>query len=292
MTESSRQPSPDHAEYNAWFPSPYSLSQYTAPRTNFTGVKFDRPYTGGKARVLMIGADERYVQMKNGKLFSTGNHPVETLLPMLHIDRAGFPIDVATLSGNPVKFEMWAMPKEDQAVAEVFEKYLPQFQHPKKLSDIVDAVIAADSPYEAILVPGGHGALNGIPHDRDVQRLLDWALKNDRFIITLCHGPAALVAGAIGRADADFPLKGYSLCVFPDSLDEGANIDIGYMPGNLPWLVAETLEKLGMTVLNRDITGMVHKDRQLLTGDSPLAGNALGILAADELLKKMGVKTA
>jgi len=30
----------------------------------------------------------------------------------------------------------------------------------------------------------------------------------------------------------------------------------------------------------------------LLTGDSPLAGNALGILAADELLKKMDVKTA
>ncbi|MGX2949593.1 hypothetical protein ACWIUA_01610 [Ursidibacter sp. B-7004-1] len=33
------------------------------------------------------------------------------------------------------------------------------------------------------------------------------------------------------------------------------------------------------------ITGQVHQDRKLLTGDSPLASNNLGILAANELLK-------
>ena len=45
-------------------------------------------------------------QLQNGTFFSTGNHPVETLLPMLHIHKAGFAIDVATLSGNHAKFEM------------------------------------------------------------------------------------------------------------------------------------------------------------------------------------------
>ncbi|UXN36263.1 hypothetical protein N8E87_08735 [Avibacterium paragallinarum] len=37
--------------------------------------------------------------------------------------------------------------------------------------------------------------------------------------------------------------------------------------------------------MNEGITGQVHKDRKLLIGDSPLASNNLGILAADELLK-------
>ena len=37
------------------------------------------------------------------------------------------------------------------------------------------------------------------------------------------------------------------------------------------------------------IDGSIHKDRRLLTGNSPLAGNAPGILAADELLKAVGV---
>ena len=39
--------------------------------------------------------------------------------------------------------------------------------------------------------------------------------------------------------------------------------------------------------LNTDISGMVHRDRKLLTGDSPLAGNALGKLAAEALLEEV-----
>lgn len=285
MSELSKQPVADRAENNAFFPSEYSLSQYTSKVTDFDGVKFDQPYTGGKHKVLMIATDERYLQMQNGKWFSTGNHPVETLLPMLHIHKAGFEIDVATLSGNHAKFEMWAMPSEDKAVAEIYNEYLPKLDKPYKLADIIDAATAEDSPYIAVLIPGGHGAFNKIPESREIQRVLDWALKNDKFVITLCHGPAALAAAAIERDDNDFPFKGYELCVFPDALDEGANIDIGYMPGKLPWLLAARLEQLGMKVMNEGISGQVHKDRKLLTGDSPLAGNKLGILAAEELLK-------
>lgn len=289
MAELSRTPVPDRAEHNAFFPSEYSLSQYTSKKTDYDGLKFSKPYTGGKHKVLMIATDERYLQMQNGKWFSTGNHPVETLLPMLHIHKAGFEIDVATLSGNHAKFEMWAMPAEDEAVKGIYEEYLPKLDKPAKLADTIDQVTAPDSPYIAVLIPGGHGAFNKLPESREIQRVLDWALANDKFIVTLCHGPAALAAAAIGKDDAAFPFKGYELCVFPDALDEGANIEIGYMPGKLPWLLAKRLEELGMKVMNKGISGQVHKDRRLLTGDSPLAGNKLGILAADELLKAVGV---
>jgi molecular chaperone Hsp31 and glyoxalase 3 len=54
----------------------------------------------------MIATDERYIQMQNGKFFSTRNHPVEMLLLMFHLDNAGIEIDVVTLSGNPAKLEM------------------------------------------------------------------------------------------------------------------------------------------------------------------------------------------
>lgn len=99
QTSQDRNPSPDLAEDNAFFPSPYSLSQYTASKTDFDGTDYPTPYIGHK-KVLMVASDERYLLMKNGKFFSTGNHPVETLLPMYHLDRAGFDIDIATLSGN------------------------------------------------------------------------------------------------------------------------------------------------------------------------------------------------
>ena len=268
-----------------FFPSDYSLTQYTSKVTDFDGFKFDKAYNGGKYKVLMIATDERYIEMKNGKLFSTGNHPVEMLLPMLHMHHAGFEIDVATLSGNPVKLEIWAMPEEDKAVMDLYNQYLPKLVNPKKLADILPEVLSENSPYIAVFIPGGHGVLAGIPHSKEVKSVLNWALNQDKHIITLCHGPASLLAASVDEKAEDYPFKGYEICVFPDALDEGANQDIGYMPGKLQWLVAENLEKLGVKVLNKGISGQVHKDRKLLTGDSPLASNALGILAAEELLK-------
>ena len=143
--ELSRNPTPDRAEENAWFPSPYSLSQYIPPLTDFDGADYAKPHQGGK-KILMVATDERYVLMKNGTMFSSGNHPVETMLPMMHLDKAGFEIEVTTLSGNPVKFEMWAMPSQDEAVKAFYARYLPKFKQPKKLADVL-AEMTEDEDY-------------------------------------------------------------------------------------------------------------------------------------------------
>merc|ERR1712014_258806 len=199
--------------------------------------------TGGKWRILLIATQERYLQMEDGSFFSTGNHPVEMLLPMLHLDAAGFDIDIATISGQPVKLEMWAFPKEDAAVKGIYEKYLP--------------------------------------------KILRWAHANGRFLITLCHGPACMLAANLEKpAGEKFIYEGHKIDVFPDSLDKGPNIDIGYIPGKMQWVVGEELRKLGVEPLNEGITGATHQDRLVLTGDSPLASNNLGKLAAEKLLEE------
>ncbi|MGW6403592.1 glyoxalase III HchA [Streptomyces sp. NPDC055134] len=283
----SKDPTPDPAEDNAYFPSPYSLSQYTAPRTNFDGVKHKGAYKG-KLKVLMIAAAERYVLLENGKMFSTGNHPVEMLLPAHHLMEAGFDIDVATVGGYPAKLELWAMPNEDEAVKATYEALKQKLKAPKNLADAVENDLGEDSDYIAVFIPGGHGAVVGLPTSEAVTKTLDWALSNDKFVITLCHGPASLLAASLGKKDS--PFKGYSLCVFPDSLDEGPNLDIGYLPGRLQWLVAGLLREQGLNVINDDMTGKTHRDRKLLTGDSPLASNSLGLLAADALVQEVQSK--
>lgn len=70
----------------------------------------------------MIAAEERYVLLENGKMFSIGNYPVEMLLPLHHLMEAGFDVGIATISGYPVKLELWAMPNEDEAVLQTYEK--------------------------------------------------------------------------------------------------------------------------------------------------------------------------
>ena len=275
QTVSDKTPQPDPAEENAFFPSRYSLSQFTSPKSDLSGADYPNPYKGGK-KVLMIGADERYLLTDNGSFFSTGNHPVETLLPMYHLDKAGFAFDVATVSGNPVKFEYWAMPSEDTEVKGLFAKYRSQFRQPLKLSDVVGGGL---DDYIAIFIPGGHGALIGLPESKDVAAALEWAAAKDRFVISLCHGPAAFLA--VGDSDI---YRGYKICAFPDALD-AQTPDIGYMPGQLTWKFGEKLKALGFEIVNDGISGAVHQDRKLLTGDSPLAGNALGKLAAGALLE-------
>lgn len=271
-----KNPQPDPAEDNAFFPSSYSLSQFTSPKSDLSGVEYPTPYKGGK-KILMIGADERYLLTANGTFFSTGNHPIETLLPMYHLDTAGFAFDVATVSGNPVKFEFWAMPSEDEVVKGFFAKYQQQFKKPLKLADVVAGGLDA---YAAIFIPGGHGALIGIPESRDVGDALMWAMANDKFVISLCHGPAGFLA--VGDSDI---YRGYKICAFPDALD-AQTPDIGYMPGHLTWKFGEKLKALGFEIVNDGISGAVYQDRKLLTGDSPLAGNNLGKLAASAMLKE------
>lgn len=43
-----RNPTPDLAEDNAFFPSPYSLSQYTSAKTDYDGTTYPTPYEGNK----------------------------------------------------------------------------------------------------------------------------------------------------------------------------------------------------------------------------------------------------
>ena len=281
-----KRPTPDHAEDNAFFPSPYSLSQFTSPKSDLSGADYPNAYKGGRWKILLIGADERYLLTDNGTMFSTGNHPVETLLPMYHLDKAGFAFDVVTLSGNPVKFEFWAMPSEDTEVKDFYAKYREQFKQPLKLADVIETALGDDSDYIGVFIPGGHGALIGLPESTEVKRVLQWAVANDKFVISLCHGPAALLAAGLGESKSSYIFNGYKMCAFPDSLD-AKTPEIGYMPGHLTWKFGEQLKALGVEIVNEGISGATFKDRKLLTGDSPLAGNNLGKLAADALLKEV-----
>lgn len=277
----SKEPQPDDAEFNAFFPSKFALGQFTSPKSDLDGADYPQPYKGSR-RILVIGTDERYLKMDNGTLFSTGNHAIETLVPMYHLRQAGFEFDVATVSGNSMKFEFWAMPKEDEAITGLHETLIEQFQKPFCLSDIVKD-LGPNSNYAAVFIPGGHGPLIGLPFSTDVAAVLRWALDNERHILAICHGPAALLSLSATGDVGDFPFAGYTITAFPDATDRMIP-GIGYMPGHLTWQFGEKLKALGVTIANSEPDNSTYKDRKLLTGAGPLAANALGKLAAETLL--------
>ena len=139
----------------------------------------------------------------------------------------------------------------------------------------------ADTSYTAIYIPGGHGAMLGLPVNADLGKVLHWAHENDLFTLALCHGPAALLAA---KDKSGFLYSGYEMTVFPDSVDKQTPM-IGYLPGPMPWWVCEKLTDSGAKIINKKADASCHVDRRLITGASPQAANAFGRLAATTLLK-------
>ncbi len=264
----------------SYSPSKLALKLATSDTTDFEAISYTK-YQGKRKKILVIFTEQKNMKMQNGKLFSTGNHPVEALVPMLHLKNAGFEFEIATPTGKPVVFEMWAFPDKDQYVKAIYNEHKASFERPKSLQAFVDNSLSDAESYAAIFVPGGHGAMLGIPQDENVSTILNWAHEHDVFTVTLCHGPAALLATTLN--DQKFLYGDYKMAVFPDSVDKQTPM-IGYLPGKMPSGVSEKLKGLGVTLMNTKSDNTVCLDRKLITGASPLAANALGKLAAETLL--------
>jgi len=264
-------------------PSKLALKLATKEKTDYKPVSYKK-YQGKKSKILVIFTEHKNLKMKNGKMFSTGNHPVEALLPMLHLQNAGFEFEIATPNGKPAIFEMWAFPNKDEHVNAIYNELKPALKKPINLNDFVSSSFSDVESYAAVFVPGGHGAMIGIPEDENVDKVLRWAHESNLYTITLCHGPGSLLATTL--KDQRFLYEGYEMAVFPDSVDKQTPM-IGYLPGHMMHGLSEKLKSLGAKLVNTKSDDTVCVDRKLITGASPLASDKLGVLAANTLLKSL-----
>lgn len=265
-------------EDGSFNPSPFTLMVGVEKKSKYTKQNYDITYEGSKP-ILVVCTDESLLEMENKAKFSTGNHPIEMLVPMLHFKDAGFEFDIATATGGSVKLEMWAFPDKDENVKALYEELKPRLDQPKGLADIPSL-----EDYSAIFIPGGHGCMINLPFSKDLGRLLHEAHEKEMPTVTLCHGPATLLSTCAEGLGKDFAYGGYKMMCFTDKTD-GFTPYVGYIPGKMPWNCQASIEKKGVTVLNKSETGAVTQDRELISGDSPTAANNIGKLAAPILVK-------
>ncbi|MFT5645890.1 MAG: molecular chaperone Hsp31 and glyoxalase 3 [Aureispira sp.] len=265
----------------SYSPSKVALKLGTVAKSDFENISYPK-YKGKRSKILVIFTEQKNMKMQNGKLFSTGNHPIEALLPMLHLRNAGFDFEIVTPTGKPVVFEMWAFPEKDEEVKAIYKEHKSSFEQPQKLQNFVETGLTDVASYAAVFVPGGHGAMLGIPEDKNVGTVLNWAHENNLYTISLCHGPGSFLTTTLDNQK--FLYEGYKMAVFPDSVDK-MTPKIGYLPGQMPWALSDKLKALGANIVNTKSDKTVCLDRKLITGASPLASNELGKLAANTLLK-------
>lgn len=285
---------PQETDAGIYIPSKSSLKLAAPNKTNYDNTEYDTPYTGNK-KILMVCTEQQYMTMENGEKFDTGNHPVEMMVPLLHFKKAGFDVDIFTPTGKPVQVEQWAMPEDDDDVKQIYAEYQSKLESPNSIADFVKNDMADSDDYAAVFIPGGHGAMLGLPEDKSLGELLRWGHDKDLFVLAICHGPAALLAADLSsvdttnkdsNSDREFIFKGYEIVAFPTAMDKQMP-KIGYLPGTMPWYFGDKLEALGVTIDNKLATGHTHQDRKLISGDGPLAANEFGKLSANELLKAL-----
>jgi len=277
-------PKRDQAEPDSFFPSSMAYNASTPSCKDFKEISVVTPYSGGK-KILVICTSKYLLQMANGKYFNTGHQASETFVALYHFDKCGFAFDVCTPDGKPVAIEEWTFPMAtgyEDKLRSIQKKLQSQLDAPMKVSDVSTSL----EPYAGIFMPGGHGPVIEQPKIAAIGVLLRAAHAMSLPTISLCHGPAAMLAAGIG---GDFPYKGYKLCVFPDSADLSSP-KFGYLPGYIKAedFVEANLVKLGCIVQNKEMDDMTCVDRELVTGSSQQASHTTSVAAVKLLAEKYG----
>lgn len=272
---------------SGYIPSPIGRKFGVDKVSGYKSTEFNGKKYSGNKKVLVLCTEERYFKMSNGKNFSTGNNVQETMVPLMHLVNAGFDFEVVTPTGKVAILEEWSVPVKDEAVLKFRMDYQSKFDKPLSLNKLIESNQLNDqSAYIALFLPGGHGSMVGLPEDRNVGALVRWIKESDRYLIAVCHGPAAMIAK--DETNRPNPYSGYKMVAFPDKYDKQSP-SLGYLPGQLPWFQCEALAKDGITIINDKITGATYIDRKLISGDSPRACDELGKITVNALFKELGV---
>lgn len=125
----------------------------------------------------------------------------------------------------------------------------------------LDQVDAAD--FDAVFVPGGHGAMWDLAEDPGSAALISTLHAAGKPVALVCHGPAALRL-AVDTAGRSL-VQGRSLTAFADSEEE-----VTGLAGVLPFSLQSELIRLGARYSKGpDGTAHVVRDGALITGQNP-----------------------
>lgn len=277
-------------EPDSYIPSVYSRTAFSPSTHDVHDLQLG-PYKG-TGKILVYSTSKYLVEMANGKLFNSGVHTSEILLPMYHFARAGFDkFDFATRDGGAIAFENWTFPMAtgtnggepyEHKLRDTADRYSQGLNNPMKTEDVAPDL----NGYVGIFIPGGHGPLVEFHLDNAMGALLRKAHDMQLPILSLCHGPTVLRAAALDWK-GEFPFKDYKTKMFPDAVDVWSP-SVGYLPGQLKAEdhAEHQLKELGMQIMNTEMDDSVYQDRELISGASNQGAQKFAELAIQVLLKQ------
>lgn len=256
------------------------------------------------ANVLVVLSDSDHLDLKDGRVFSTGFYLNELMQPVKQLLDAGHSVTFATPQGKAPTLDRSSSDKL------YFNNDVAALQAHRALLEQLKITVPGESPvislarveqigyahFDALYVPGGHAPMQDLLHSPELGRLLSNFHQNAKTTALVCHGPIALLStlpqaqdftrqlASGGKASApDWIYAGYRFTVISNQEEELAKGLLG--GGSMRFYPQTALEQAGGLYRSNPSpwSENVVIDRELVTGQNP--GSAQGV--AKVLLERL-----
>lgn len=256
------------------------------------------------ANVLMVLSDSDHLDLKDGKVFSTGFYLNELMQPVKLLLDAGHTVTFATPTGKAPTLDRSSDDKmyfnNDVAALQTHKALLEQLKITSPGESPVISLSRVEQVgyehFDAVYIPGGHAPMQDLLHSQALGKLLNNFHQTGKTTALVCHGPIALLStltdptaftrqletGKTTTAN-NWTYAGYTFTVISNQEEEIAK---GLLNGGAMKFYPQTaLEKAGGVFSSNTAPWDSHVvvDRELVTGQNPASALAVGKTLVDRL---------
>ena len=197
----------------------------------------------------------------------------EYAIPYVALSEAGIGVTVASPEGGPGPIDPKTAPNDKTPAR--WAPALEALAETKPLGQV------AETNFDAVFVPGGHGPMVDLASDPSVASLIGAFVRAGKIVAAVCHGPAALlqVEGAGGVP----LLKDRKVTSFTNGEEMLAGLQ-----AVVPFLLEDRLRAAGAKFERAIAPGgcYVVRDGDLITGQNPASSEAVAKSLMDALAER------
>jgi putative intracellular protease/amidase len=202
----------------------------------------------------------------------TGLWIEEFAAPYYKFHDLGKEIVIASPKGGQAPID----PKSDlpENKTEATKRYYNDKETQDKLSKTVMLNTVAESDFDAVFYPGGHGPMWDLHDNKDSIKLIESFYNHGKPVALVCHAPVALKN--VKTPDGEWLIKGKKVAGFTNTEEDAVQLT-----NVVPFLLEDMLKERGANFQKgEDWLPFVTSEGQLITGQNP----ASSVLAVDTLL--------
>lgn len=205
----------------------------------------------------------------------TGCWVEEVAAPYYEFKAAGYDVTIASIKGGEVPFDEASL--GEPFLTKVAEKF---YKDDACMNLVKNSVKLADvkvEEYDAIFMPGGHGACWDFPNSPELIKAITTLWDSGKVVAAVCHGPCCF-ANAVDKNGIHI-VKGRKVTGFSNAEEVAVKKD-----HLVPFKLEDKLKELGgLYEAGPDWASHALRDGNLITGQNPGSSEAVGKLIVEVL---------